>query len=311
MSSSRIIEANKRIEEGEKYLKTGFFKWRADYDSAAPCFDKAAIAYKNDKNFKRACELYLKTADCHYKNGSRFHAGKAYEEAGMVCKELKKFDEFAGHFDHASNLYLEDGTPDTAALCLLRGGKILESIEPSWALELFTKAAAIYENENDGRLRAAAEVTGRISRLLTKMNKYDEAIASINKEKNLYSRVEGGDHGASGRLVCAQVLLCLQIGDQVRAESMISDGTANISGFAASEEYHILQELIGAFEDRNQEKARLILKMPLFKYMDAVYARLTRTLKVVGHSTAQEVAGDNGKLAAVNASNNEEDDDLL
>lgn len=310
---ARLVEANKLIEEGEKYLKTGLFKWRADYDSAAPCFEKAAVAFKNAKDYEKACGLYLKGANCHYRNGSRFHAGKDYEEAGMVCKELKKFDKFAEHFDHASNLYLEDGTPETSALCLIRAGKTLEHIEPSWAVELFNKAANIYLNENDGRQRSAAEVVGRVSRLLVKMQKYEEAVKSIDRERSLYGQVEGGDHGASGRLVCAQVLVLLQIGDQVRAETAIADGTENISGFSVSEEYNALRQLINAFDERNQDKASAILKMPMFKYMDAAYARLTRTIKVAGYSdkapSGNAAAGISSKSAV--AANYIDDEDLL
>ena len=52
----------------------------------------------------------------------RFHAAKAYEEAGLMFMKMGKLDKFSSNFDHASNLYLEDGTPDTAAMCLVRAG---------------------------------------------------------------------------------------------------------------------------------------------------------------------------------------------
>jgi len=47
--ASKLAEGDKLIIDAEKYLKTGFFKWKPDYDSAAPCFQNAAVCYKNAK----------------------------------------------------------------------------------------------------------------------------------------------------------------------------------------------------------------------------------------------------------------------
>jgi len=41
----------------------------------------------------KALSAYLRLADAHYKNSSRFHAAKALEEAGKICKDLKKISE--------------------------------------------------------------------------------------------------------------------------------------------------------------------------------------------------------------------------
>nr|CAB3264200.1 gamma-soluble NSF attachment protein-like [Phallusia mammillata] len=282
--STKIQEADKLVEEAEKHLKTGFFKWRPDYDSAASCFQKAGILYKNAKCHEKASATFLKLADSHYRNQSRFHAGKAYEEAAQVYKDMKDFSKALAHFDHASELYLEDGTPDTAAMCLDRAGKIVEMNHPDWAISSYMKAAQIYENEDESRFRSAAELVGKVARLQVKLNKLSEAVKSITHEKQLLSQVQGGDHGAGSRLTCALVLVHLHIGDQVRAEQSIFDACDSIVGFGESEEYHALQNLIEAFDERNEEKAAQLLNMPLFKYMDTAYAKLARSLHVQGYT---------------------------
>jgi len=274
MSSSKLAEANKQIAEGEKFLKTSLFKWRSDYDSAAPCFRKAAIAYKNAEKFEKAAELFTKQAECHYKDGSRFHAAKAYEEAGLMFMKMGKLDQFSSNFDHASNLYLEDGTPDTAAMCLVRAGKNLEEKEPSWALQMFNKAADIYStDESEGRLREAVNIVGRISRLLTKMGKFNEALQSIDREISLYGRCSG-DHGASSRLHCCKVLICCSMGDFVRAEGCLDEAECN------AEDHGVLSELLDAVRNSDEEKLNATKRLPLFKYMDVVYARLARDLYI-------------------------------
>uniref|UniRef100_H2YEB5 Gamma-soluble NSF attachment protein n=1 Tax=Ciona savignyi TaxID=51511 RepID=H2YEB5_CIOSA len=273
-------EADNLFKEGEKHLKTGFFKWRPDFDSAADCFQKSALGYKKAKNREMAVSAYLKVADCHYKNGSRFHSGKAHEEAGLVYKEMKDFEKALTCFDHASELYLEDGTPDTAAMCLDRAGKMVEMTHPEWAASSYLKGAQIYENEDKSRFRSAAELVGKAARLQVRMNKLQEAVKSINHEKQLYSQVEGGDNGAGNRLSCALVLVYLHIGDQVHAEQSIYDACENIEGFDDTEEYQSLMNLIEAFDQRDQEVASRILNTPLFKYMDTAYAKLARSLRV-------------------------------
>jgi len=303
-----LSQADDSIAQGEKYLKTSFFKWKPDYDSAAPCFSKAAVAYKNAKKYEKARDLYLKAATCYFKNSSRFHAGKAYEEAGLVSKELKEFDKLMAHFDHASDLYLEEGTPDTAALCLIRAGKLVESVEPSWALKVFQKAVDIYESEEDGRLRSAVEVQASISRLLVKTEKFEEAIESIDKEINLWNKVDGSDNGASARLVCCQVLLYLQLGDEVQANQSLSKATENVTGFDETEQYYTLCDLLKAFSERNYDKGVSLLNQPLFKYMDVVYARLTKTIHVPGHSNTDSKQISQSKN--LNLSNDDDDDDL-
>lgn len=46
-----------------------------------------------------------------------------------------------GFYDRASDMYMENGTPDTAALCLERAGKSVELINSDWAIEMFMKVS--------------------------------------------------------------------------------------------------------------------------------------------------------------------------
>ena len=289
MSNPKIREAESFMLEAEKHLKTGFFKWRPDYDSAASCYQKAALAFKNGKALDKACSAYMKLADCHYKNSSRFHSGKAYEEAGMVYKEMKDFGKAMAQFDHAANLYLEDGTPDTAAMCLDRAGKFVQMSHPEWAISSYLKAAEIYENEDESRYRSAAELFGKVARLQVGLQKYSEAVKSIMHERKLMSEVKGGDHGASARLTCALVLLHLKNNDQVQAEQTIYASCETLDGFEDTEEYVALNNLIEAYDKGDQEKVSQILNAPLFKYMDTAYAKLARSLRVPGFASDTKI----------------------
>jgi len=281
-SPNKILEAERLVAEGEKHLQTGFFKWRADFDSAAPCFEKAAVTYKNFKQLQKACELYLKVAKCHFNNDARFHSAKAKEEAGSICLQMDQIENSVQYYDQAAELYLLEGTPDTAAMCLKRLAKKIEMKHPQIAVEVYEKSANIYENEDDTRFRSAAEIWGQIARIQVKMCKFNNAIKSINREKKLYSQVEGGDHGAGKRLVLAEVMIHLHLGDPVQAEQTVYHCCEDVSGFDGSEEYHALTELIEAYNNNNEADAFKVLNTPLFKYMDTEYAKLARALTVPG-----------------------------
>ena len=38
----------------------------------------------------------MKAAECHKKNGDRFHAGKSLEQAALVSRDLKDYEKTAG-----------------------------------------------------------------------------------------------------------------------------------------------------------------------------------------------------------------------
>ena len=288
MSNSKVSEGNALVREAESHLKTGFFKWSPDFDSAASCYQKAAMAYKNGRALDKALEAYNKLGECHYKNNSRYHAGKAYEDAGLICRDIKDFGKAMAQFDRASKMFLEDGTPDTAALCLDRAGKIVQMSHPEWAIKMFKKAAEIYENEDNDRLRSASELLDKAARLHVGLQQYDEAVENIMHQQSLLGRVAGSDHGAGARLSCALILVHLTRGDPVKAEQSLYASCESVSGFEESEEYLALSNLLEAFNNCNQDKVSEITNTPLFKYMDTAYAKLARSLRIPIFETKEQ-----------------------
>ena len=75
----------------------------------------------------------------------------------------------------------------------------------STTVELYKKAANIYEHAPEDRMRPAVEMVGALARAQVKMQRWDDALETIKREKKLYSQVEGGDHGAAKRLVLGEV----------------------------------------------------------------------------------------------------------
>uniref|UniRef100_A0A3P8XSH7 Gamma-soluble NSF attachment protein n=1 Tax=Esox lucius TaxID=8010 RepID=A0A3P8XSH7_ESOLU len=217
--ASKINEAHEHIAKAEKNLKTSMTKWKPDYDSAASEYAKAAVCFKNAKQFEQAKDAYLKEAEYHTENKALFHAAKAIEQAGMMMKDLKKMPEAIQLIEKASMMYVENGTPDTAAMALDRAGKLIEPMSLEKAVDLYQQAAGVFENED--RLRQSAELLGKASRLLVRLRRLDEAAAALQKEKNMYKDME--NYPTCFKKTTAEVLVHLHRNDFVAADKCVRE----------------------------------------------------------------------------------------
>ncbi|KAM7228843.1 hypothetical protein CapIbe_020131 [Capra ibex] len=293
MAAQKINEGLEHLAKAEKYLKTGFLKWKPDYDSAASEYGKAAVAFKNAKQFEQAKDACLKEAVAHENNRAYlfnlwkclFHAAKAYEQAGMMLKEMQKLPEAVHLIEKASMMYLENGTPDTAAMALERAGKLIENVDPEKAVQLYQQTANVFENEE--RLRQAVELLGKASRLLVRGRRFDEAALSIQKEKNIYKEIE--NYPTCYKKTIAQVLVHLHRNDYVAAERCVRE-SYSIPGFNGSEDCAALEQLLEGYDQQDQDQVAEVCNSPLFKYMDNDYAKLGLSLVVPGGGVKKKAA---------------------
>ncbi|XP_035614442.1 gamma-soluble NSF attachment protein-like [Oncorhynchus keta] len=275
--AAKINEAHDHIAKAEKYLRTSFMKWKPDYDSAASEYAKAAVAFKNAKMLEEAKEAYLQEAEAHTNNKTLFHAAKALEAAGMMLKDMQRIPEAIQYIERASMMYVENGTPDTAALALDRAGKLIESQDLAKAVDLYQKAASVFENED--RLRQAVEMLGKSSRLLVRQHKLDEAAVSIQKEKNMYKEIE--NYPTCFKKTSAQVLVHLHRNDFVAADKCVRE-SYSLPGFSGSEDCIALEQLLQGYDEQDEDQVHRVCNSPLFKYMDNDYAKLSVSLRVPG-----------------------------
>ncbi|MCJ8728272.1 hypothetical protein PDJAM_G00002520 [Pangasius djambal] len=305
--AQKINEAHEHIAKAEKYLKTSFMKWKPDYDSAASEYAKAAVAFKNAKQLEEAKDAYLQEAEAHTNNRTLFHAAKALEQAGMMLKDMQRLPEAVQYIEKASMMYIENGTPDTAAMALDRAGKLIEPVDLAKAVDLYQKAASVFENEE--RLRQAVELLGKASRLLVRQKKFDEAALSIQKEKNMYRDIE--NYPTCFKKTIAQVLVHLHRGDYVAADKCVRE-SYSIPGFSGSEDCVALEQLLQGYDQQDEEQVARVCNSPLFKYMDNDYAKLAITLNVPGGGKKKKAAaaapGDGGVNSGADKPEEEEDE---
>jgi len=195
----------------------------------------------------------------------------------MICRDNKQTSRGCDLIEKAALYYLQNGTPDTAAMAMNRAGKMIEQEDPDKAMVIYRRAADIVENED--RPREAAVFVGKVARLLMRLKRYEEAIPALNHEIAYYSQCE--DVGMNSKLVMGLVMLHLQTGDYVAADKAFQS-CLRLENFAESDEAPAIQRLLTAYDEGDQEEADKQLKSPLFRYMENDFTILARDLKVPG-----------------------------
>ncbi|KAK1790904.1 hypothetical protein P4O66_014751 [Electrophorus voltai] len=275
MAAQKINEAHDHIAKAEKCLKTSMTKWKPDYDGAASEMAKAAVAFKNAKQFDQAKDAYLKEAEYHTEN--KTYPFPSNHNDPLALQEMKRMSEAIELIEKASVMYVENGTSGTAGMALDRAGKLIEPMDLEKAVDLYQKAASVFENED--RLRQAAELLGKASRLLVRLRRLDEAAVSLQKEKNMYKEIE--NYPTCFKKTIAQVLVHLHRGDFVAADKCVRE-SYSLPGFSGSEDCVAMETLLAGYDEQDEDQVYRVCNSPLLKYMDNDYAKLAISLKVPG-----------------------------
>ncbi|EDW61108.1 gamma-soluble NSF attachment protein [Drosophila virilis] len=270
VAAKKIAEAEQLVQTAEKSLKTSLLKWVPDYDSAADEYAKAATAYKIAKSFDKSKECLLKAIDCYKNNKSWFHAAKSYEQIILLCKDVDKLTDVEEYANRACSLYQQHGSPEAAASALEKAAKLTEANHPDVALRLYQHAVEVILIEDS--TRQAAIYSSKVSRILVKLQRFEEATKALKTEIGLYQQTES--FGQIGRLVVALVLVQLARGDSVEAEKSFREwGTC-----CEPDEVSTLTTLLQAFDEEDGELAARMLASPFIRHMDVEYAILAKNI---------------------------------
>lgn len=123
-------EADALMKSGKKHTEKTAFKWKADHDSAAADYEKAAKIYLQLKLKDKCTDAFTKAAHEHQKAKSAFFAGKCLETLALYLSEDAQqqyeqassagngaaavaayFDNIkkaAGYYEQAAGIYFDD-----------------------------------------------------------------------------------------------------------------------------------------------------------------------------------------------------------
>ncbi|TRY55136.1 hypothetical protein DNTS_032635 [Danionella cerebrum] len=215
----------------------------------------------------------------------------------MMLKDMKRMPEAIQLIEKASIMYVENGTSGTAGMALDRAGKLIESIDLEKAVDLYQKAASVFEVRKQQHLSELSRTPSPWCSVL------DEAALSLQKEKNMYKEIE--NYPTCFKKTIAQVLVHLHRGDFVAADKCVRE-SYSLPGFSGSEDCVSMETLLAAYDEQDEEQLSRVCNSPLLKYMDNDYAKLAISLKVPGggnkkkkaQSTTAPAGGSGGHEAA-------------
>ena len=87
-SGSLDKKAKKAFKAGQAALKTGLFKWYADYVEAAVKFEQAAKLSKATGDNAKAVEAYVLFSQCSEKSNEMSGAAEGMTEAAWLSKDV-------------------------------------------------------------------------------------------------------------------------------------------------------------------------------------------------------------------------------
>lgn len=188
----------------------------------------------------------------------------------ILGKELNNWKEAVNYFQKACMMYREHGTPDTAALCLDRGAKMLESVSPEQAADFYATAADVSMIEN--KSHAAAEYYGKAARVHLKLKNLAKAADLMRSQ--LSHLIESQDMGGSGRVVVCLVIVCLAMDDYVAGRRSFTENRA----YVEQHELYTMELLLEGFDTNDPGKIASALKHPFLKSLDNEITKLIRTM---------------------------------
>lgn len=267
--STRVDEANKLLENGHKFMKTGLLKWTPDYDNAANQYVQAAMAYKGAGLHQKAIEANELAIKCYLATQhSAFQAAKCMEQAALSGKEMGDYQLVSKFYRRAIDLYKTLGQLDTAISVLERAAKALANHMPTMAADLYIQAseAAVIED----RYRQAAEYCNKAAILYIKAKEYRRAANIATEEINCYT--QANDTRTCNRTAMGLILVHL-------ADNNIVGATEALKRCQMDDEvYHLAQNLVTGFDKKDAKLLNSTLNNSYFRNLDTEFAKIARDI---------------------------------
>lgn len=283
--TNRVNEANKFLENGHKFMKTGLLKWTPDHDNAAYQFSQAAMSFKGAGLHQKAIEANDLAIKCYLASqSSAFQAAKCMEQAALSHKELGDFQAASRYYMRAIDIYRTSGHLDTAISTMDRAAKALTDKMPSLAADIYEQASEACSIED--RYRQAAEYCQKAALLYVRSKEYQRAVNISKAEYNCYAQV--GDMRHSNRIAMCLILLYLCDKNIVGANEILKSYQMD------GDTYQLAQNLVKGYDKKDARLLHPTLSNSYFNNLDNEYAKIARDL----HNTYGQVKPESPKMAA-------------
>lgn len=284
---------------GNKCARKGWFH-KPDWAGAALEYDKAALSYKNGKEWALATDAYKKVADSHKENGVLSASARALESAAACCKDgLKDAEKCAEFYRMAAETYHIDNKDDRAADALTKGAKAIDTLAEkikddnkraemySLAVQLVKDGINFYEDAEKLAIYGLKAIKSAIT-IALRARLAEEAIGLY--EKMILICV--GDNAAQryndiNKAALSLVILHLARGDEVSASRVFERECGRDTGnertsFVHSDFGKCATKLLDAWDSNDQDAVDVVVKSQDVTFLDNELVRIARKLSVDG-----------------------------
>lgn len=267
--SGRVNEANKFLEQGHKFMKTGLLKWTPDHDLAANQYQQAAMAFKGAGLHQKAIEANELAIKCYLATQhSAFQAAKCMEQAALSSKELNDYQSITKYYSRAIDIYRSIGNLDTAIIVMERAAKALADHNPTMAADYYVQASE--SSAIDDRYRQAAEYCNKAATIYMKAKEYERAANITREEINCYAQI--GDTRTCNRTAIGLILIHLANNNIVGANEVLK--TCQMD----EDVFYVAQNLVNGYDKKDARLLNQALKDSFIRNLDIEFAKIARDL---------------------------------
>lgn len=144
MTEKRKQDALNFISEAEKDLKTSFFKWKPDFLSAAPKYEKAANIYRGMKMFKEAGDCFKKAGDAYQHVQLPLPAARQLEAAIDNYTQSKSWQDVIDTANDAIEEYKDTEQLERVGICMTKQARAYEEIDKAKAIKTYKQAVDVF-----------------------------------------------------------------------------------------------------------------------------------------------------------------------
>ncbi|CAO3626516.1 unnamed protein product [Cunninghamella echinulata] len=169
---------------------------------------------------------------------------------------------------------------DRAAEQLEKAARAMENIDVNTAIDLYSSACGLYEQEDRGRF--AIEIFKKGISLSVRSKKYTKAIELLHRQSAILQKLASRTHHYKANL--SLLIILFAMGDEVEASKQFNNMCGSDPGFMQSEEADIGQHLLQAYDEGDQQLLEKTVRRQQVSFLDNEIAKLSRTLTVPGES---------------------------
>ncbi|EOY25567.1 PREDICTED: gamma-soluble NSF attachment protein [Theobroma cacao] len=266
-------DPSKLISKADKLTKLSLTRWSADWKSATVLYEQAANGFRVARNYEKAKLAFEKASQGQEMLSSPWDAAKHMESAAALAKELRNWAEVIDFYRKASELYMQCDRPQPASDALAKGARALEDALPDDAIQLYTDACVILED--DGKEQMAFDLYRAATSVYVKLEKYTDAAAFLLRLGLAADKCNARNSQCKAYL--SAIIVYLYAHDLKQAEKCYND-CSQIDAFLGSDQNRCASKLLSAYTEGDVEEIKRVAQSSAISNLDNVIIKLARKL---------------------------------